>query len=308
LTDLSIVIVSWNVREALRACLNSIPGEETALEPEVFVVDNASCDGSAEMVARDFPAVQLVRNSGNLGFAKASNQGIGLAHGRYVLILNPDTLVQDRALEHMVQYADAHPDIGALGPKLVSEEGAIDYRGARRFPTLWSDLQKRLRLVHPVFGDNAMMGWDHRTSREVELLCGACMLVRREVIESAGMFDEAFFLFGEDVDWCFRIRRAGWKIFYLAEAVVVHLGGKSSESVRDQLGFEIAQSRHRFFRKAYGPWAALLHRAVILATEVPRVVFFSLRALFAPGSSARAGFRRRQAMHARIVGWALTNE
>lgn len=308
MTDISIVVVSWNVREELRACLDSILGHETALDLEVLVVDNASSDGSADMVARDFPSVRLIRNSANLGFAKANNQGIALARGRYVLILNPDTLVQHSALERMAEYADAHPEVGALGPRLIMENGGIDYRGARRFPTLWSDLRKRLRLVHPLFGDNAMIEWDHTTSREVELLSGACMLVRREVIDRVGMFDEGFFLFGEDVDWCFRILRDHWKTYYLAEASVVHLGGRSSESVRDRLGLESAKSRHRFFRKAYGPWAALLHRLIILTTEVLKVMFFGLRALLASGPHARAGFSRRLAVHTQIVTWVLANE
>jgi N-acetylglucosaminyl-diphospho-decaprenol L-rhamnosyltransferase len=308
MTDLSIVIVNWNVREALRNCLNSILAQATTVELEVLVVDNASSDRSAEMVVQEFGDVRLIRNSTNVGFARANNQGIELARGRFILILNPDTVVRERSLEQMVHFADAHPDVGALGPMLVAENGGIDYRCARRFPTLWSDLKKRLGLAHPVFGDNAMMDWDHTSSREVELLSGACMLVRREVIETVWMLDEGFFMFGEDVDWCFRIRRAGWKIFYLADAVVIHLGGQSSEPVREQLVFEIAKSRHRFIRKAYGPLAALEHRVIVLLVEGFKVIFFALRCLLSPGSQARASFRRRQMIHAQIVQWALMSE
>lgn len=302
MTDLSIVIVSWNVRQALHGCLDSVLGQETKLALQVFVVDNASSDGSAEMVRRDFPAVQLIRNGENSGFAKASNQGIREARGRYILILNPDTIVRRCALELMVSYADSHPDVGALGPMLLTENGQIDYRGARRFPTLRSELLRRLRLVHPVFGDNAMMDWDHRTSREVEALSGACMLVRREVIANAGMLDEGFFLFGEDVDWCFRIRRAGWRVFYLAAAEVVHLGGRSSESTRDELGFEIARSRHRLLRKVYGPRVALLHRYVILLTELPKIGYWGARHLLARGAERRTLLRRLRT-HTQIVRW-----
>lgn len=307
MNNLSIVIVNWNVREALHACLRSILEQETKFGLQVLVVDNASSDGSLDMVARDFPEVEVIHNSTNVGFAEANNQGIRQARGRYILVLNPDTVVRRGTLEALVDYADAHPDIGALGPMLVSENGAVDYRGGRRFPTLWSELLKRLRLVHPVYGDNAMMDWDHRTSRDVELVCGACMLLRREVIEAVGMFDEGFFLFGEDVDWCFRIRRAGWRVYYLAEAVVVHLGGKSSESARDKLGFEIARSRHRFLRKAYGSRVGLLHRLVIVATELPKTALLGLWTAFTLDAEERTGMRRRLEGHVRILCWALSN-
>lgn len=303
--DLSIVIVSWNARQALRGCLESVIAQDTEPALEVLVIDNASSDGSAEMVDREFPAVQVLRNAVNAGFAKASNQGIRQARGRYVLLLNPDTIVRPCALERMLTYADAHPDIGALGPTLLAENGQIDYRGARQFPTLWSEVLKRLRLAHPVFGDNAMMNWDHRTSRDVEVLCGACMLVRREVIETVGLLDEGFFLFGEDVDWCFRIRRAGWRVFYLSQAEVMHLGGKSSELVRDEVGFEMARSRHRLLRKAYGPRAARLHRCILLFTELPKIGFWRVRGLLNVRAASPTLAQGRLRTHMQIVRWVL---
>lgn len=308
--DLSVVIVNWNVRDLLRGCLRSLYDGTQGLTFEIFVVDNGSADGSSEMVRREFPYVHLIPNAVNVGFARASNQAIRRSRGRYILLLNPDTSTLHNAVTKMVQLMDEHPEVGAVGPKILTQDGQIDLRCARRFPSLGSELWEKTglaaRFPHSRLFASYLMGhWDHQQGREVELLTGACLMVRREVIDQVGPLDGDFFLYGEDMDWCYRMRRAGWKICYYPDAAITHLGGQSSAPVKVELDMEALRSMNLFFRKHYGLLYALAHRALMLIITLAKELFF-LGKFFMAGGAERPRYQRKIRLHSRVLQWVFT--
>jgi N-acetylglucosaminyl-diphospho-decaprenol L-rhamnosyltransferase len=233
LLDVSVVIVSYKVRDLLRECLRSLVHDLEKLRGEVWVVDNASGDGSVEMVEAEFPWVRLIRSSWNRGYGAANNLAIRQARGRYVVTLNPDTVVPPGALLDTIAEMEAHPDIGALGPKLVLADGSLDRACRRSFPSPEVAFYRLFGLAklfpnHPRFARYNLLNVDEDTPLDVDSVVGAFMLVRREVIERVGMFDEAFQLYGEDLDWAYRIKAAGWRVRYHPAVVVLHLKGQSS--------------------------------------------------------------------------------
>lgn len=271
MTDLTIVIVNYNVRELLRDCLRSVLASAVRGSVEVIVVDNCSSDGSAEMVAADFPSVRLIVSPNNDGFAAANNRGLRAAGpSRYLMLLNPDTVVPPDALQRMLDYLDANPEVGVLGPKLVKADGRLDLACRRSFPN------PRIAFYHAFgldklfphsreFAQYNLTYLDEDELSEVDCVVGAAMMVRAEALERAGLLDESFFMYGEDLDWAFRIRQTGWKVIYNPAVVIVHYKGQSSKqrSVRSILAFYDAMVT--FHRKHYAPdtvfavnWAILL--------------------------------------------------
>ena len=274
MVDLSIVILSWNVRDLLRQCLESVasghplPANSPLLVTEIIVVDNASSDGSVEMVHAEFPAVRLIANQTNRGYTGGNNDGIAAATGRYVMILNPDTRVLDDALAALVSYADVHPDVGVVGPQLLNSDGSVQ-SSRRRFPTLITGLFESTWLEplapRDVLRRYNVLDQPDDAIQEVDWLFGACFLVRREVIQQVGALDEGFFMYSEEMDWCRRIRQAGWKVVYLPEAQVIHYGGKSSDQVAAQRHIYFQTSKVRYFRKHHGALTAGVLRVALLA-------------------------------------------
>jgi GT2 family glycosyltransferase len=253
--DLSIVIVSYNTRDMLRACLCALPAATERLRTETFVVDNASSDDSAAMVAAEFPEVRLVANNANVGFTHANNQALTLSTGRYVLLLNPDTEAEPGSLTTLVHFLDTHADAGACGPKLLNSDGSLQPNG-RRFPTPWREflIVSGLRNLNRAGFDRALEFGrdDFDTECEVDQVLGACLLVRRVVMEQVGMLDEDFFMFYEETEWCWRIRRAGWKIFYVPQARVVHHWMGSVRPVLRAMTARLFRSQRIYFRKTAG--------------------------------------------------------
>ncbi|MBN1953663.1 MAG: glycosyltransferase family 2 protein [Anaerolineae bacterium] len=263
MVDLSIVIVNWNVRDLLRSCLRSIaPGVE------VIVVDNASTDGSAGMVRCEFPSVRLVANDENRGFSAANNQGIALARGRYVLLLNPDAEVLGDALDAMVAFADENPDVGVVGPQLLNPDRSVQ-SSRRRFPTLMTAFFEstwlqpcapRCLLRRYYVADRP-----DDVVQDVDWVDGAALMARREAIDEVGGLDEGFFMYSEELDWCYRFRAAGWRVVYFPAAHVVHYRGKSSEQVVVARHIHFQTSKVRYFSKHHGPLAAGVLRLFLLA-------------------------------------------
>ena len=301
--DLSIIIVSWNVRDLLRTCLQSIAveahsgpdGEVNRVGSwavEILVVDNASTDGSAEMVRRQFPQVHLIANEENRGFTAANNQGLSRSQGRYLLLLNPDTEIVGDALVTMLRYMEANPEIGALGPKLVNPDGSIQ-PSRRRFPTFATALVEST-VVQEWWQDNRilrryyMTGTPDDTIQEVDWVVGACLLVRRQVYEQAGGLDEGFFMYSEELDWCRRIKSAGWEIAYLPTAAVIHHEGKSSEQVVPARHIYFQGSKVRYFRKHHGAFQAEVLRWFLLITYVYQMARESLKWLVGHKRAIRA--------------------
>ncbi len=253
--DLSIVIVSYNTREMLRACLRSLPAATQGLQVEIFVVDNASPDDSVAMVSAEFPEVRLIANRENAGFTRANNQALALSTGRHVVLLNPDTEAEPGSLTTLVRFLDSHSDAGACGPKLLNSDGSLQPNG-RRFPTAWREflIVSGLRNLNRArFDREQEFGRDDFDREcEVDQLMGACLLVRRTVMEQVGMLDEEFFMFYEETEWCWRIRRAGWKIYYVPEARVVHHWMGSVRPLLHAMTARLFRSQRLYFRKTAG--------------------------------------------------------
>jgi hypothetical protein len=288
--DLSIIIVSWNVRDLLRICLRSIRQSVKTLERwnvETLVVDNASTDGSAAMVAAEFAEVRLTTNTENLGFTRGNNQGLAVARGRCVFFLNPDTEVVGDALETMLAHLDADPEVGALGPQLRYGDGSLQ-SSRRRFPTFAMALfestplawhwpanpwARRYRMED---GETFEVSETSKVFREgttrqamaepVDWLVGAALMTRRAVVDQVGGFDEGYFMYSEELDLCRRIKEAGWRIVYLPAAQIIHHEGKSSEQVVAARHIRFQTSKVRYFRKFHGPFQAEALRVFILAS------------------------------------------
>lgn len=249
---LSIIIVSWNVQHDLRACLDSLRANGETPH-EVIVVDNASHDGTIAMLQQDFPDVRLIANSDNRGFAAANNQGLAVATGQFLLLLNPDTLVPEGGLGTLVSFASAHPEAGVVGPRLLNADGSLQH-SCRRFPTVWAALFRHTFLGR--FFPNAhwqreylMSDWVHDAPREVDWVSGACLLIRREAFTQVGGLDEAFYWGSEDVDYCYRMHRAGWKVLYAPQPAVTHLIGRSTDQVLMPTIIRTHRSMQRLYTK-----------------------------------------------------------
>lgn len=279
--DLSIIIVNRNTRDLLRECLLSIQRSPESVRHEVVVVDNGSTDGSPQMVEERFPGAHLLRNPVNTGYAYPNNQGLSRARGRYVLLLNSDTEVRPGALSRLVEFMDAHPRAGACGPALFLPGGEIQ-RSCYSFPSPRTYLSAMLTLdrVFPrsrVFG-NQNTGFAHDRTARVDALIGAALVVRREVVESVGPLDERFRLHFNDFDWCYRIHRAGWEIWFLREAEVVHHWQATTKAENRDLRLEgeIVRNLLDYHRKHFGRWGVLSVRLGMLVGWGGRQLLFSL--------------------------------
>lgn len=284
--ELSIIIVSWNVVSLLGDCLRSIfgaSGESSAVDVpyEVYVVDNASSDGTTDMVRREFPQVKLIANPANLGFTAANNIALRRCQGRYIMLLNPDTRIVGDALKTMLGYMRQHADVGVVGPQLRYADGTLQ-SSRRRFPTLMTALFEST-LLQQWFPRNR---WAQRyyvadmpddKAQDVDWVTGACMLARSEVISRVGLLDESFFMYSEELDWCRRIRAAGWRVVYLPEAVVIHYEGRSSGQVVAARHIHFESSKVYYFRKHHGLAQAEFLRAFLLLTYVFRLAEDALK-------------------------------
>ncbi len=265
--DLSIIIVNWNVRDLLRRCLLSILQPPTS-NLQVIVVDNASSDGSVEMVRQEFPTVRLIASEVNLGYPGGNNAGLAVARGRYVMILNPDTEIVGNALTTLIAFADAHPDVGVIGPQLLHPDGSVQ-SSRRRFPTLatalfestWLQPLAPRRLLRRYY----VLDRPDDAVQDVDWVDGAALLARRTAIQQVGPLDEGYFMYSEELDWCRRFRQAGWRVVYLPTAQVIHHRGKSSEQVVAARHIHFQTSKVRYFRKFHGPLVGQLLRLFLLA-------------------------------------------
>jgi GT2 family glycosyltransferase len=252
--DVSVIIVTYNSRSDVEPCLEALKKQTMFDRTEVIVVDNASTDGTPVMVRDRFPWVNLRVSRENVGFSRGVNVGIGEARGRYFVILNPDTVVRADAIEKMCAFMEATPDAGVVGPKLVFHDGNLQY-SCRRFYN-WKVLLLRRTFFGKIFrnskavADHLMMDFDHESTRQVDWILGAAMMVRREAVQSVGSMDERFFLYFEDVDWCYRMKQKGWGVFYHPDAVIVHNYARdSAQSVINRSFFAHLASLIRYYEK-----------------------------------------------------------
>ena len=291
--DLSIIVVNWNVKELLRECLASIQEHDGDITLEAIVVDSASSDGSPKMVEEEFPWVKLIASKQNLGYPRGNNLGILASNGRHVLILNPDTVVLNDALEVMVKYLDDHIDVGVVGPQLLNADGTIQ-SSRRRFPSLltglfestWFEPLAPRGLIRQYYAQDLPDDQEN----DVDWVTGASLMIPRRVIEHVGLFDEGYFMYSEELDWCRRINDAGWRIVYLPQAQIVHHIGKSSEQAVTARHVNFQQAKLRYFRKHHGRFAAGSLRLFLLANYSSQLVLEAAKGLL----GHKRGIRRQR--------------
>lgn len=279
--DLTVVIVNWNTLAMLRDCLASVyAGLGAGLAAEVIVVDNASDDGSPEMVAADFPEAVLIRNAENRGFAAANNQGFALARGRHVLLLNSDTVVHGDVLARSVVWLDAHGDAGAMGCRVLNTDGSVQLT-CSMYPSILNQLLQASglwKLRRPrFFGRFLMTDWARDSEREVDTISGCYLLVRRQVIDEVGPLDEAFFFFGEETDWCRRMRAAGWRLMFAPVGEITHHGSASVRKLNHRRDLMLTESKVRLHRKHGGIVPAAVVWLIAGLFNGSRAVFWAAR-------------------------------
>jgi GT2 family glycosyltransferase len=277
MASVSVVVVTFNALPWIERALESVRGHET------IVVDHGSTDGTLELVRERFPEARLIEQE-NKGLGGGSNAGMRVASGAYFLLLNSDAWALDDAVERLAAFADEHPEAAVVGPKLLNPDGSLQ-RSVRGFPTVWRlateylflrKLAPRSRALNSFYG----AGFDHDEVREAEFLMGACLLVRREAADTVGLFDEDFFMFSEETDWCYRFRQAGWHVLFTPEAEFVHVGGATTRQNWGPMFREQVRGHLRFLAKHRGQKEAERARRLLL-------VSLRLRALAFPGDRGR---------------------
>jgi GT2 family glycosyltransferase len=267
MVDLSIILVSWNVADLLAACLDSICAHSSDLALEVIVVDSGGSDNTLALVRERFPQVTLLPQSENIGYTRANNIGLAQAQGRYLLLLNPDTEIIGDALQRLVAYMEANPDVGIVGPYTENSDGSYQ-SSRRRFPKLataffestWLQPYAPKSLLDRFYVNDAPPD----QTMDVDWVQGSAFLVRRAVYERIGGLDEGYVMYSEELDWCKRAKNAGWRVVFVADAHIVHHGGKSSEQVIARRHIHFQQGKLRYFRKYHGVFAAQTLRAFLL--------------------------------------------
>lgn len=307
--DVSIIIVTWNSREDLERCLPSLTDGVRKHTSEVILVDNASVDESIRFARSILPAVRVIQNDVNAGFAAANNQALLSAEGRYVCLLNPDTIVHEGGLDALVDFMDANPRAWASGPAMYNGDGTAQRTGVR-FPSLWN-LAVEMLFLDRLFASTRLFG-AHRelfrsstTARPVDYVQGACLMVRREAVEKAGGLDERFFMYFEETDWCFRFKQAGGEVWLVPTAGVVHFGGGSTGHFDERRLQYYFESLLRFYDKHHGAVGRAAVRVLVFLRSASRIPVWILAGLVRPGlrSAARSSCRG----YARVIRSLLSS-
>lgn len=297
----SAVIVSFNTRPLTTRCLRTLLPEITPFSSEVIVVDNGSADGSVAAVREEFPTVRVIESGQNIGFGPANNLALREAQGKYLLLLNSDAFPQPGAIGKLVNYLEEHPDVGVVGPRLLNTDGSMQL-SCFRFPTPRQAWCENL-WVSSMFPEHLVLGnyrrWPHDSEREVDWIVGACMLMRREVFEQVGGFDESFFLYAEETDWQRRMRDGGWEIAFTPAAVVTHLGGASGASEKARINRHFFDGLDRYERKHHGMAGLISLRCAMTIGCGLRAVLWAITWLLRPQRRAVASSKAR--LHSWLV-------
>jgi GT2 family glycosyltransferase len=277
---LSIVIVTWNGKRYALECLESLHTNPARVATEIVVVDNASTDGTPEAIRNRFPDVHLVENQGNLGFAKANNIGVALSRGEYVALINSDVVVYPGCLDRMLEWMQTDHDIGIMGPKMLCPDGSTGL-SVMRLPTVWNTLCSALALNSMFPNSRLCAGFSVksdaiRTIKDVPVVTGWFWMVSRTALEQVGGLDERFFMFGEDIDWCHRFLKAGWRVVFCGEAEALHYGGGSSADAPVRFYVEMRRANLQYFHKHHGALGAAAYALAIAIHELARIAGYSL--------------------------------
>ncbi len=294
---MSIIVVAWNVRQLLYDCLKSVFDQTKSIDFEVIYVDNASEDGSVEMVLREFPKVKIIENENNEGFIKANNQAIEIVQGRYVLLLNSDTIVLDNAIAKTIKFADAHPKAAVVGcrvlnPDMTLQRTCVMYHSPLNLFLLATYLYK-LFPKSKFFGREAMTWWNFDDVREVETISGCYALVRKEAIDQVGLMDPIYFVYGDDPDWCYRFQKAGWKNMYTPEARIIHYGGQTTKQLARKFSLQLCGSILIFMKKHKGTFAFYSARIFLASFFLLRVPYWFALGLMKSNEREKAFFRAK---------------
>ncbi len=300
--DLSVIIINWNTRQLLLDCIRSVIATVRTATFEIFVVDNGSSDGSVEAVQRDFPDVAVIANGHNLGFAAANNRALARAAGTYAVLLNSDTILKDGALDGMFRFMEEHPGAGMCGPQLLYGDGSKQ-TSTGVFPEVWAELAGR--SISRLFRKEPPVQTVFSGPTIVDFIIGACMFVRRTAVDKAGMLDEGYFFFYEEIDWCHRMGKAGLAVYHLPEVEIFHFGGQSTKNLNLRARVESWRSRYLFFRKSLGlrlPGTAALVLLGLTQTSV-RFTGYTILNLLSLFCAPR--LRRRWTLFAYLMLWHL---
>lgn len=293
-TDISIVIVSWNAKKYLAECLGSLRSATGELSAEIIVVDNASSDGTADMVRSDFPDVQIVDTGNNLGFSRGNNLGVKLARGKYICLINPDVNVPPSCLPKMYSFMEQNPGIGLLGPKML-DAGGVARRSGMRFPTFWGVLLRSLAADTLLKGRAGSGNWlmkdfQFDQLRDMDVLNGWFWMARREAVNRVGLLDEGFFMYAEDLDWCKRFHENRWRVVFYPDAEATHYGGGCSAN--DPLRFSVEQQRAnmQYWKKYHSRISLLFYAIAVWLGHAVRFVGWGLTGFAKPSARERARF------------------
>jgi GT2 family glycosyltransferase len=306
----SVIIVSWNARDHLMKCLASLAPAVCRHPMEIIVVDNASSDGSADAVQERFPHVRLIRNADNLGFAKGNNAGIRASTGRYLCLVNSDVEVLPDCITRLVDYCEGHPETGMAGPKVLGGDGELQ-RSCRGFPTLWNMFCRALALdtIFPksrLFAGYSLSYWPQDSLRPVDMLSGCFWLVRQEALATAGLLDESFFMYAEDMDWCKSFWNHGWKVMFVPAAEAVHYGGGSSANAPVRFYIERHRADLQYWRKHHSGVAVTCYTVITGLHLLLRAAGYAVAGLLKPHGrkSCRDKMRRSLACLKWMLGGA----
>lgn len=304
--QLSVIIVSWNVAGLLRDCLQSLTETRADLSLEIIVVDSASSDDTVEMVRRDFPHVQLLAQTENVGFARGNNLGMAVARGAFLFLLNPDTVVHEGALVQLVTYLQTHPQVGLVGPQLFNTDGSHQ-SSRRRLPTVWTAFWESMwwqRYAPPgVLRRYYMEDRPISVECSVDWLSGAALCVRKSIVQQVGGFDPAYFMYSEELDWCRRIGSVGWQIVYLPTAHVTHHIGRSSQQAVTSRHINFNRAKLRYIRKYHGNFPYQLIRLAILLGFCQQLLIEGAKWLVGHQRPLR---RQRIASYLRVIASRMT--
>jgi GT2 family glycosyltransferase len=308
--DISIIVVTWNAQRYVRECLDSLMHATAGLSAEIIAVDNASTDGTPQVINQQFPRVTLISNAENMGFAKANNVGLRLSSGDFIFLINSDVNVPPDCLKRMVGYMEQHANIGLLGPRMLGPEGKTA-RSCMRFPTLWNSFCRALALDSffarsRLFGGSLMRDFAHDRMAEVEVLNGWFWLVRREALVQVGLLDERFFIYGEDIDWCQRFHQSGWRVVFYPEAEALHYGGASSANAPIRFCIEMQCASLQYWKKHHGRFSSACYVLISLLNHALRIAGYVAAYTVSKSARSQAEFKIRRS--AACLRWLAASQ
>ena len=307
---ISVIIVSWNARDYLRGCLDSIRQTSMSCVQEVIVVDNVSEDGSPEMVEKEFPEVTLIRAGGNLGFARANNLAMKQASCPLFALVNSDVIVHPGCLETLATFMEQHDDVGLVGPRIIGGDGKLQ-KTSRKFPGIWNTVCRILVLdrLFPniqLFSGFEMPEKNHEQLTEAEVISGCFCIARKKAVDEVGGMDEQFFFYGEDIDWCKRFRDAGWKLMLVPEATAIHYGGGSTANAPLRYSIEILRATLKYWRKHHGIVGQAVCYLLIALHHGLRLLLRGIKYGLGLGRSTDSAFKLKEDIM--CLRWLLTGK